>query len=192
MSSAKLRKNMILHYVLKVNRLSGLFFLCFRLLNTTENANIMFLFLMGRISILEQNKATEIQAQTFTHLTVKLIKFAKYVCISELRPWRFWTPCIPLPQWEAREPMIFQDAGLDIAIISHPLNIYILIFHHPPKSIAFSSIQRDRWLIRLQAMEIWCYRQVLRYPKKINNLFKELCQMQSSLLHFVSCWLCLM
>lgn len=85
-----------------------------------------------------------------------------------------------------------QDAGLDIAIISHSLNIYILIFHHPPKSIAFSSTQGDRWLTRLQAMEIWCYRQVPRYSKKINNLFKQLCQMQSSLPHFVSCWLCLM
>jgi len=87
----------------------------------------------------EKNKTAEIQAHTLTHLTVKLIQFAKYVCISELRPWRFWTPYIPVPQWESREPIILQDAGLDIAIISHPLNIYILIFHHPPKSTAFSS-----------------------------------------------------
>lgn len=99
---------------------------------------------------------------------------------------------IPFLQWEVREPIILQDAGLDIAIICHPLNIYILIFHHPPKSTACSSIQGDRWLIRLQAMEIWSYRQVPRYSKKINNLFKQLCQMQSSLPHFVSRWLCLM
>lgn len=127
-----------------------------------------------------------------SYLTVKLIQFTKCMCVLELRPWRCWTPCIPLPQWEAREPIILQDAGLGIAIICHPLNIYIPIFHHLLKSAAFSSVQGDRWLIRLQAMEIWSYRQVPRYSKKINNLFKQLCQMQSSLPHFVSCWLCLM